>query len=635
MRSMSHEPLRSPELEERNATVPGRLVGAMEQLATVAATALRVPLLFIALPGSPSERAVIVGGTGEIPRWSSADEAALWRSGLVELLSAGPFEMRDLTRNYPPEQLRIFAQLRLGSLMGAPIRATSEHVYGVIGAAYATPVTWNADDREMLQQFAVLAASDLELRRRMEELEANEERFAYHATHDALTGLATRAVLLERLREALERSPLPELERASIADGVLAPPAENLVAVIALDLESAAAVHARFGRQVGDQVLLTMAGRLRRAAGREALVARLGEERFGVLVEGLETGEAAERLSERLKLALEQPVQVGNESLALRVRVGVSLSATTARLAEHLMHRADVAIARPEPAPPVAEEPSETPVETSVETPVETSVGTSLEAPAEAPVETPVETPSGAEVSVERPSAPSPPSPDEPMMDAPAEHAATTASVIAVRARPSGAPRHRRVRPPSPFSFFPELWHAVTCAIRNASEYTKLDRGEPRLRYADAPVAPLLDEIRRRHEARAYARGLHFQCASCPADVHVGADLYRVRRVLDHLIDNAIKFTGPGGQVSVECDVNDQAVRLRVRDTGRGIPATWLTQVFEPYVQVDAHRTPVWRRGLGLGLTISQRWAASMGGALEVESEPDVGSTFTLTLLRG
>jgi diguanylate cyclase (GGDEF)-like protein len=603
MRSMSNEPLRSPELEERNATVPGRLVGAMEHLATVAATALRVPLLFIALPGSPSERAVIVGGTGEIPRWSSADEAALWRSGLVELLSAGPFEMRDLTRNYPPEQLRIFAQLRLGSLLGAPIRSASEHVYGVIGAAYATPVTWNEDDREMLQQFAVLAASDLELRRRMEELEANEERFAYHTTHDALTGLATRAVLLERLRAALERPPLPELERASIADGVLAPPAENLVAVIALDLETVAAMHARFGRQVGDLVLLTMAGRLRRAAGREALVARLGEERFGVLVERLETGEAAERLSERLKLALEQPVQVGSESLTLRVRVGVSLSATTATLAEHLMHRADVAIARPEPAPPAAEGR--------------------------------VEMPSVVDAPLEVAPAPSSASSGGPMVMASAEHVAEAPPVKPGPTRPSRPPRHRRVRPPSPFSFFPELWHAVTSAIRNASEYTKLDRGEPRLRYADAPVAPLFDEIRRRHEARAYARRLHFQCASCPADVHVGADLYRVRRVLDHLIDNAIKFTAPGGQVSVECDVNDQAVRLRVRDTGRGIPATWLTQVFEPYVQVDAHRTPVWRRGLGLGLTISHRWAASMGGALEVESEPGVGSTFTLTLLRG
>ena len=573
---MSPEPLRSTALEERGASVPSRLVGAMEQLATVAASALRVPLLFIALPGDPSERVVIVGGSGEIPRWSRSDEAALWRSGLVELLSGGPFEMRDLTRNYPPEQLRVFSQLRLGSLLGAPIRSASEHLYGVIGAAYATPTTWNEDDREMLQQFAALAASDLELRRRMEELEANEERYAWDATHDALTGLATRAVLLERLRVALERPPVPELELTSANVGSLAAPAENLVAVIALDLETAAATQARFGRQVGDQLLVTMAGRVRRTAGRDALVARLGEDRFGVLVERLETSESADRLAERLKLALEQPVQIGAESVALRVRVGVSLSATTATLADHLMHQADVALARSAP----------TDTETVIDHPVVT---------------------------------------------------ATAAPPVLAREERAADDAPRRRTPPAPgtFAFFRDAWYALVSAIRNAGEFARLERGEPRLRYTDAPVAPLLDEIRRRYLGRAWARGLHFQCSTCPDHVQMGADVYRVRRILDHLIENAIRFTAPGGRVIVDCESNDQAVRFRVRDTGRGIPATWITQVFEPYVQVDAHRTPIWRRGLGLGLTISQRLATSMGGALEVESEPGVGSTFTLTLLRG
>ena len=625
---MSPEPLRSTELEERGASVPGRLVGAMEQLATVAASALRVPLLFIALPGSPSERAVIVGGSGEIPRWSGADEAALWRSGLVELLSGGPFEMRDLTRNYPPEQLRVFSQLRLGSLLGAPIRSASEHVYGVIGAAYAAPTTWNEDDREMLQQFAALAASDLELRRRVEELEANEERHAWDATHDALTGLATRAVLLERLRAALERPPMPELEPAFAGDGQLAPPAENLVAVIVLDLDSASAVRARLGPQVGDQLLVTIAGRVRRAAGRDALVARLGEERFGVLVERLDTAEAAHRLADRLKLAVEQPLQIGNGSLAPRVRVGVSLSATTATLAEHLMHQADVAIGRPAPTPvevapeePAVEPPSERAAEARVAaTPNPTTENTteakrSVEPEARPELELEASTPAPARAKVAMaPVAPAAAPPEPAVAD---------------------APRRRRPPAPGPFAVFGDAWHALVSAIRNASEFAKLERGEPRLRYTDAPVAPLLDEIRRRYMARTWARGLHFHCATCPEDVQMGADLYRVRRILDHLVENAIRFTAPGGRITVECEASEQAVRFRVRDTGRGIPATWIAQVFEPYVQVDAHRTPIWRRGLGLGLTISQRLATSMGGALEVESEPGIGSTFSLTLLRG
>jgi signal transduction histidine kinase len=186
-----------------------------------------------------------------------------------------------------------------------------------------------------------------------------------------------------------------------------------------------------------------------------------------------------------------------------------------------------------------------------------------------------------------------------------------------------------------PFARIARSWHAMTSVIRNASEFAKLDGGEVRLRFTDAPVVPLLDEIRRRYVPRTYARGLIFHCATCPGSVFIRADAARVRRVLEHLIENAIKYTAPGGRITVECDANGQAVRIRVRDTGRGIPAAWLAEVFEPYVQVDAHRTPIWRRGLGLGLTISQRWATAMGGALDVESEPGVGSTFTLTLLRG
>jgi signal transduction histidine kinase len=114
----------------------------------------------------------------------------------------------------------------------------------------------------------------------------------------------------------------------------------------------------------------------------------------------------------------------------------------------------------------------------------------------------------------------------------------------------------------------------------------------------------------------------------------VRADPVKLRRVLRHLVENAIKFTEAGGEIAVECDANHQAVRICVRDTGRGIPVSWLTHVFEPYVQVDAHLMPRGQRGLGLGLAISQRLATGMGGALDVESEMGKGSTFTLTLLR-
>ena len=73
------------------------------------------------------------------------------------------------------------------------------------------------------------------------------------------------------------------------------------------------------------------------------------------------------------------------------------------------------------------------------------------------------------------------------------------------------------------------------------------------------------------------------------------------------------------------------AVHLRVRDTGRGIPADKLEAVFEPFVQVGK-RHPGDAPGTGLGLAISRDLARGMGGELSAESAPGAGSTFTLTL---
>jgi signal transduction histidine kinase len=174
----------------------------------------------------------------------------------------------------------------------------------------------------------------------------------------------------------------------------------------------------------------------------------------------------------------------------------------------------------------------------------------------------------------------------------------------------------------------------MTSLLRNAIEFAQLDTGEVWLDSVPVPVETLLDELRRDVVSQVYAKAIHYHQTSCASDVMMRADPVKVRRVLRHLVANAIKFTEPGGEIDVTCDANENAVRICVRDTGRGIPPSWLAQVFEPYVQVDAHLMPRGQRGLGLGLAISQRLATGMGGALEAESEVGKGSAFTLTLLR-
>jgi PAS domain S-box-containing protein len=112
-------------------------------------------------------------------------------------------------------------------------------------------------------------------------------------------------------------------------------------------------------------------------------------------------------------------------------------------------------------------------------------------------------------------------------------------------------------------------------------------------------------------------------------------DLTRIRQVLSNLVSNAIKFT-QAGEVVVAVraeDVDAETVSLTfcVRDTGIGIPADRLGQLFRPFEQADASIT---RRfgGSGLGLAISRLLIERMGGRLWVESEPGRGSTFTFKL---
>ncbi|MGQ9829550.1 MAG: ATP-binding protein [Roseiflexus sp.] len=108
-------------------------------------------------------------------------------------------------------------------------------------------------------------------------------------------------------------------------------------------------------------------------------------------------------------------------------------------------------------------------------------------------------------------------------------------------------------------------------------------------------------------------------------------DSQRIGQVLTNLIENAIKATPAGGTICVSADVHDQEVRVRVSDTGVGIPASELGKIFQRFYQVPKHRC-VHGNNLGLGLAICQQIVEGHGGRIWVESEEGVGTTFTFTL---
>ncbi len=112
-------------------------------------------------------------------------------------------------------------------------------------------------------------------------------------------------------------------------------------------------------------------------------------------------------------------------------------------------------------------------------------------------------------------------------------------------------------------------------------------------------------------------------------DVVVTADRTRLEQVAANLLDNAIKYTPPGGRVDVQVLRQQDAAVLQVRDTGPGIPPDELPRVFDRLFRGDTSRA---ERGLGLGLSLVKAVVEAHGGTVSVASEPGRGSTFTVSL---
>jgi PAS domain S-box-containing protein len=175
--------------------------------------------------------------------------------------------------------------------------------------------------------------------------------------------------------------------------------------------------------------------------------------------------------------------------------------------------------------------------------------------------------------------------------------------------------------------------------VTDILNFVRVDAGHIEYRPADVELASIVGDLESLIGPQLVAKGVAFDHDACapdaPGEPHlVRADPEKLRQVLLNLLSNAVKFTESGGRVSIACDVDAEVgvVRVRVRDTGRGIPPDQLERIFEPFVQVDRHRTHESQQGVGLGLAISRELARGMDGELTAESVVGEGSTFTLTL---
>ncbi len=167
--------------------------------------------------------------------------------------------------------------------------------------------------------------------------------------------------------------------------------------------------------------------------------------------------------------------------------------------------------------------------------------------------------------------------------------------------------------------------------VDDLQELSLADADELRLFCQKEDISKLIKQAVAAWQSQTSARGLTIS-ASLPEKLPLASiDSHRIKQVLHNLLENAVAHTSRGDSITVKAWQQDNQLKISVVDTGEGIPAEDLPNIFERFYRVDKSRTRT-TGGSGLGLTIAKRLVEAHGGKIESESEPGKGSTFTLTL---
>ncbi|HHH39557.1 MAG TPA: HAMP domain-containing histidine kinase, partial [Sedimenticola sp.] len=161
-------------------------------------------------------------------------------------------------------------------------------------------------------------------------------------------------------------------------------------------------------------------------------------------------------------------------------------------------------------------------------------------------------------------------------------------------------------------------------------ELARLDAEETRPDPEPCNLAELVQDVLQKFRLAAEQARVGLLMAGVPPLPLVLADIALTERVLENLIENALGHTPPGGTVQLALEANGTGTRVRVCDTGPGIPGHALPHLFEPFYRAPGARRS--GRHAGLGLAIARRIVELQGGRIEVRSVPGEGTCFSFTL---
>jgi signal transduction histidine kinase len=170
----------------------------------------------------------------------------------------------------------------------------------------------------------------------------------------------------------------------------------------------------------------------------------------------------------------------------------------------------------------------------------------------------------------------------------------------------------------------------LTRLVDQLLDLSRLESGEVPFQREVVAVAPLVARVISEITIGRAISDVRLE-ANVRDEVAAEADPERIHQVLFNLVDNAVRFTPPGGEIRITARQQDGRVQVRVADTGVGIAAEHLPRVFERFYRVDASRSRD-DGGTGIGLAIARSIVEGHGGRIVAESDPGHGSTFTFDL---
>jgi PAS domain S-box-containing protein len=171
--------------------------------------------------------------------------------------------------------------------------------------------------------------------------------------------------------------------------------------------------------------------------------------------------------------------------------------------------------------------------------------------------------------------------------------------------------------------------HLLTM-INDILDLSKIESGQATMSYESFNIQEVIEDVIKIEWPAAKSKNLSLIFENSPGIGEIISDRQRVHQVLLNLLNNGVKFTETGS-VQILCHKENDAVVVDVIDTGIGIKAENLNQLFTPFVQVDNELTRQ-HQGTGLGLSICKKLMDLLYGTIKVKSEFGVGSTFTISL---